>query len=65
MGTDRLAHQRAHGQIGHVMVVHHVEVDPVGAGLGHAADFLAQAGEVGGQDGGGDAEGGLGHDGAR
>jgi len=27
------------------MVVHHVEVDDVGAGLDDVADFLAQAGQ--------------------
>ena len=32
------------------MVVHHVEVDPVGAG-GHDVRTSSQAGEVGGKDG--------------
>ncbi len=48
--AQRLAHQRAHRQVGHVVVVHDVEVDDVGAGLEHRLDFLAEAGEVGGQD---------------
>ena len=32
------------------MVVHHVEVDEVGAGGDHRAHLLAQAREVGGQE---------------
>jgi hypothetical protein len=42
------------------MVVHHVEVDDVGAGGDDIAHFLAKAGEIGGQDAGGDAESGHG-----
>jgi hypothetical protein len=43
--AQRLADHRAEGQVGHVMVVHHVEVDPVGAGGDDVAHLLAQAGE--------------------
>jgi len=57
MLAQRLAHQRADGEIGHVVIVHHVEVDDVGAGGEHVVDFLAQPGKVGGQDGRGDAVG--------
>ena len=32
------------------MVVHHVEVDQVGAGVDHRAHFLAEAREIGGQE---------------
>ena len=39
------------------MVVHHVEVDQVGAGVDHRAHFLAQPREVGGQERRRDAEG--------
>ena len=49
-----LADHRADGQVGHVVVVHNVEVDPVGAGGEHGFDFLAEAGEVGREDGWGD-----------
>ena len=56
MRLERRADHRAEGEVGHVMVVHHVEVDPVGAGGDHVAHLLAQAGEVGGEDGGGDAD---------
>jgi hypothetical protein len=52
--AQRLAHQRADGQVGHVMVVHHVEMDPVGARGDDVAHFLAECGEVGGQNAGGD-----------
>ena len=45
------------GQVGHEMAVHDVDVDPVGAGLVDRTHFLAEAGEIGGQDGGGDDHG--------
>ncbi len=45
--ADRLADQRADRQVRHVVVVHHIEVDPVGAALDHAAYLLAQAGKIG------------------
>jgi hypothetical protein len=38
------------------MVVHHVEVNPVGAGGDDIANFLAEPGEVGRQNAGGDAK---------
>ena len=57
MRLERLADHRAEGQVRHVMVVHHVEVDPVGAGGDHVGHLVAQAREVGGQDGRGDAVG--------
>ena len=50
----RLHHRRADGEVGHEMAVHDVDVDPVGAGLVDRADFLAELGEVGGQDRRGD-----------
>jgi hypothetical protein len=49
--AQRFAHQRADGQVRHVVVVHHVEVDHVGTGREHGLDFLAQTGEIGRQDG--------------
>ena len=54
VAAQRPANHRANGQVGHVVVIHDVEVDHVGAGLQHGFDFLAQAGEIGRQDGGGD-----------
>ncbi len=53
MGDDR----RAEGDVGDEMTVHDVEVDPVGAGGVDGGDLGAQPGEIGGQDGGGDAQG--------
>ena len=50
----RLHHRRADREVGHEMAVHHVDVDPVGAGLVDRAHFLAELGEVGGEDRGGD-----------
>ncbi|MNN56325.1 hypothetical protein D3C81_1712470 [compost metagenome] len=50
------ADHRADGQVGHVVVVHHVEVDDVGAGGENLVDLLAQAGEIGGEDRRGDGE---------
>jgi len=34
-------------RFGNVVVVHHIEVDPVGAGSDHGADFLAQSCKIG------------------
>jgi hypothetical protein len=42
------------------VVVHDIEVHDVGAGGEHVIDFLAEPGEVGGKNAGGDPEG-LGH----
>src|ERR1700728_4758238 len=44
------AHHRADGEIRHVVIVHHVEVNEVGAGLEHRIDLRAEAREVGRQD---------------
>ena len=52
--AQRLHHRRADREVGHEMAVHHVDVDPVGAGRVDRAHFLAQPGEVGGQDRRGD-----------
>jgi hypothetical protein len=41
------AHHRPHSQIGHIVIVHHVEVDQIGAGGDHRIDFLAKARKVG------------------
>ena len=49
-----LADERPDREVRDVVVVHHVEVDPVGAGREHRVDFVTETGEVGRQDGGGD-----------
>ena len=45
--TNRRAHHRTDGQIRHVMVVHHVEMDEVGAGRHHTLHLRAEASEIG------------------
>ncbi|MNS76860.1 hypothetical protein D3C72_1104170 [compost metagenome] len=49
--AQRLADHRADGQVRHVVVVHHIEMDPIGASGQDVVDFFAQAGEVGREDG--------------
>ncbi len=44
--AHRLDDVGAVGNVGNEMPVHHVEMDPVGAGGIDGADFLAQFGEV-------------------
>ncbi len=44
-GTDL----RPDREVGHVMVVHHIEVHQVGAGANHRVHFSAEARKVGGQ----------------
>jgi len=54
MLSQRLANQRTDGQIGYVMVVHHVKVDPVCASGQGGVDVITQRGKIGRQDGWGD-----------
>ncbi len=56
---DRRADERPDGQVRNVVVVHHVEVEQVGAGGGHRAHFVAEAREIRGQEGGRNQE--IGH----
>ena len=51
------ANHRANGQVGHVVVVHHIEVDDVGTRGQHLVDVLTQSGEIGGENGGGNSVG--------
>ena len=44
--THRFDDVRAERNVRHKMAVHHVQVDPVGAGSIDAADFFAQFGEI-------------------
>ena len=41
--AQRLADQRAYGEVGHVMVVHDIEMDHVGARGEHGVHFVARA----------------------
>ncbi len=50
--ADRFADQRPDRQVGNVMIVHHVEVNDVGARGNHRLDFFAELGEIRGQDAG-------------
>jgi hypothetical protein len=59
MGLQCLADHRSESQVGHIVVVHDIEMNPVGAGGKDGADLLAQAGEVGREDRGGNAVGGA------
>ncbi len=43
---DRLQHDRPNGDIGHEAAIHHIHMDPVGAGRIDRADLLAQAREI-------------------
>ena len=43
-------------RFGHEMAVHHVDMDPVGARRVDGADLLAEPGEIGREDGGGDTD---------
>ncbi len=54
MGFERGADHGAKRQVGNIVVVHDVEVNPVRAGGDDSADLGTQLGKVGGQDGGGD-----------
>ena len=49
--AQRLADHGANGEVGYVVIVHHIEVHHVGAGGQHVIDFLAKTGKIGGQDG--------------
>src|SRR5258708_3408476 len=43
------ANQRTDGEVGDVVIIHHVEVDPVRAGGEYRIHFFPQAGEISGQ----------------
>src|SRR5580658_6464187 len=57
MPVQRLAHHRPDRQIGHIVIVHDIEVDEIGAGVQHGIHFLSESGEVSAEDGGGDPAG--------
>ena len=54
--AERLHDIGADGDVGHEMAVHHVDMDPVGAGRIDRAHLLAEPGEIGGKDRGRDYE---------
>ena len=51
----RLTDHRSDGEVGHVVVVHHVEVDDVRAGREDVRDLLSKTREIGREDAGSDA----------
>ena len=59
--ADRLQHDRPDGDVGHETAVHHIDMDPVGAGRVDGADLLAQAREIGRQNRGRDDDRGRRH----
>ena len=44
--AKRLTHHGANREIGHVVIIHDIEVDPVGAGVQYLLDLLAQTREI-------------------
>ena len=56
MWLQGLANHGAEREVGHIVVVHHVEMNPISASGDDVFHLVAQAGEVGRQDGGGDVE---------
>src|SRR6185369_17372420 len=53
---NRLDDDRSEAEVGHEATVHDVNVDPVRSGGIDRADFVAEASEIGGEDGRGDDE---------
>ena len=53
---ERLHHVGAERNVGNEVAVHHVDMDPVGAGLVDRNDFLAKLGEIGSQNRRGDEQ---------
>ena len=46
-------HRRAESQVGNIVSVHYVQMQPVGAGIGHRRGFQRQPTEIGSQQTGG------------
>ena len=56
VAAHRLHHIRPDRDVGHEMTVHDIDMDPVGAGGVDRAHFLAELGEIRGEDRWGDDE---------
>src|SRR3546814_6953261 len=63
MRTKRLHHGRADGNIGDEMTVHDIDMDPIAPGLINGANFLAQAREISGENGRGNLDRAMHHQG--
>ena len=46
VGLECLTNHRAEREVGHVMVIHDVKMNPVGAGRDHLTKLFTQAGEI-------------------
>ncbi|MCY1448020.1 hypothetical protein D9M71_646650 [compost metagenome] len=44
-----LAELRAHGQVGHIVIIHDIDMDDIGTGGQHLLGLLSQPGEIGRQ----------------
>ncbi len=55
-GPDAFDEARPEGDVRHEMPVHHIDMHPVAARFVDGADFLAEACEIGGEDGRGDKD---------
>ncbi|MNH24497.1 hypothetical protein D3C79_844310 [compost metagenome] len=42
-----LAELRPHGQVGHIVVIHHIDMDDIGTGGQYLLGFSAKAGKIG------------------
>ena len=50
MIAQSFTHQRADGQVRHIMIIHHIEMNDIRARGDDVIDFFTQTGEIGGQD---------------
>ena len=57
-GADAPDDRHPEGDIRHKVAVHHVDMEPVGAALFYAVQFVGQAGKIRRKHGGGDEHGG-------
>ena len=56
VGAYGLTDHGADCQVGNIMVVHDIKMDPVCAGIDDIAHFFAKSGEIGGKQAGGDTD---------
>ncbi|MNH16599.1 hypothetical protein D3C79_762450 [compost metagenome] len=49
VAAQGLAELRAHGQVGHIVVIHDIDMDDIGSRSQHLLGFFTQAGKIGGQ----------------
>ncbi|MNO72664.1 hypothetical protein D3C76_636180 [compost metagenome] len=49
VAAQGLAELRAHGQVGHIVIIHDIDMDDIGTGGQHLLGLLSQPGEIGRQ----------------